>query len=90
MDPGRAPLRVFSVHPLYEIAQTTINLRSPCPISGFPAPISFEASAMPPKNGLWLNHLGHAKQARPEPRHPYQQRPINRRRGGACRKAMLS
>jgi hypothetical protein len=31
---------------------------------------------MPSKDGLWLNHLGHAKQLRPEPGHPYQQRPV--------------
>jgi hypothetical protein len=31
---------------------------------------------MPAKDGLRLNHLGHAEQARPEPGHPYQQRPI--------------
>jgi hypothetical protein len=28
---------------------------------------------MPPKDGLRLNHLGHAKQARPVPGHPHQQ-----------------
>jgi hypothetical protein len=31
---------------------------------------------MPPKDGLQLNHLGRAEQARPEPGHPYQQRPV--------------
>jgi hypothetical protein len=31
---------------------------------------------MPPKDGLRLNHLGRAEQARPEPGHPYQQRPV--------------
>ena len=46
------------------------------PLSGFPAPEGFEARAMPTKNGLRLNHLGHAEQARPEPDHPYQERPI--------------
>ena len=76
MDPGRAPLRVFLAHPLDEITQATIDLRAPCPLSGFPAPESFEARAMPPKDGLRLNHLGRAEQARPEPGHPYQQRPI--------------
>jgi hypothetical protein len=67
MDPGRTPLRGFLAHPLNEITQTTINLRAPCPLSGFPAPESFEARAMPPKDGLRLNHLGHAEQARPKP-----------------------
>jgi hypothetical protein len=51
---------------LNEIAQATIDLGPPCPLSGFPAPESFEARAMPPKDGLRLNHLGHAEQARPE------------------------
>jgi hypothetical protein len=40
-----------------------------------------------------LNDLGRAEQARPEPAHPYQQRPSlprSRRRGGARLKAMLS
>jgi len=73
MDSGRAPLRVLLAHPLNEIAQATIDLRSPCPISRFPAPESFETSAMPPQNGFRLNHLGRTKQARPEPCHPYQQ-----------------
>ena len=76
MDPGRAPLRVFLAHPLDEIAQATIDLWPPCPHSGFPAPESFEARAMPAKDGLRLNHLGRTEQARPEPGHPYQQRPV--------------
>src|SRR5260370_36505442 len=50
--------------------------RAPRPISGFPAPESFEARAMPSKDGLRLNHLGHAEQARPEPGHPNEQRPV--------------
>ena len=49
MDPGRAPQRVFLAHLLNEITQAMIDLRAPCPFSGFPAPESFEASAMPPK-----------------------------------------
>ena len=77
MDSGRAPLRVFLAHPLNEIAQATINFRPPCPLSGFPAPESFEAYAMPSQDRLRLNHLGRAKQARPEPCHPYQQCPVN-------------
>ena len=32
---------------------------------------------MPTKYGLRLNHLGPAKQARPNPSHPYEQCPIN-------------
>jgi hypothetical protein len=77
MDSGRAPLRVFLAHPLNEIAQATINFRPPCPLSGFPAPESFEAYAMPSQYCLRLNHLGRAKQARPEPCHPYQQCTVN-------------
>ena len=77
MDPGRAPLRVYLAHPLNEIAQATIDFRSPCPISQFSAPESFEASAMPPKDGLRLNHLGSIKQAGPEPCHPDKQCPVN-------------
>src|SRR5205807_5638243 len=42
MDPGRAPQRVFLAHPLNEITQATIDLRAPYPLSGFPAPESFE------------------------------------------------
>ena len=76
MDPGRDPLRIFLAHPLDEITQATIDLRAPCPLSGFPAPESFEAGAMPPKNRFRLNHLGRTEQARPEPGHPYQQRPV--------------
>jgi hypothetical protein len=76
MDPGRAPLLVFLAHPLNEIAQATIDLWPPCPLSGFPAPESFEARAMPAKDGLRLNHMGQAEQARPEPGHPYQQRTV--------------
>jgi hypothetical protein len=64
MDAGRAPLLVFLAHPLDEITQATIDLRPPCPLSGFPAPESFEARAMPPEDGLRLNHLGHPEQAR--------------------------
>ena len=76
MDSRRAPLRVFLAHPLDEITQATIDLWAPCPLPGFPAPESSEARAMPPKDGLRLNHLGRAEQAWPEPGHPYQQRPI--------------
>ena len=71
MDPGRAPLLVFLAHPSNEITQATIDLRAPCPLSGFPAPEGCEARAVPPKDGLRLNHLGRAEQARPEPGHPY-------------------
>ena len=76
MDPSRAPQRVFPAHPPDQITQTTIDLRPPYPISGFPAPESFEPGAMPPKDSLRLNHLGRAEQTRPDPRHPYEQCPV--------------
>lgn len=77
MDPRCAPQRVFLAHPSDEITQATIALRAPYPLSRFPAPERFEARAMPPKDSLRLNHLGHAEQARPNPCHPYQQCPVN-------------
>jgi hypothetical protein len=83
----------FLAHLSNEITQATIDLRAPCPLLGFPAPESFPARAMPPKDRLRLNDLGRTDQVRPEPDHPYQQRwslPRSRRRGGACLKAMLS
>src|SRR5258707_1603608 len=61
---------------LNEITQAMIDLRAPCTLAGFRSPESFDASAMPPKDRLRLNHLGHAKQARPEPGHPHQQSSI--------------
>ena len=76
MDPGRAPQRIFLAHPLDEITQATIDLRAPCPLAGFPAPESFPARAMPPKDGLRLNDLGRTEQARPKLGHPDQQRPV--------------
>jgi hypothetical protein len=47
--------------------------RPPCPMSGFPAPESFEPRAMPPKDGFRLHHLGQIKQIWPDPRDPHQQ-----------------
>ena len=61
MDPGRAPQPVFPAHPLDEITQAAIDLRAPRPISGFPPPEHFEASAMPTQNGFRLHHLGRTK-----------------------------
>ena len=93
MNSGCAPQRVFPAHPLDQITQAPIDLRTPCPLSGFPAPESFEALAMPPEDRLRLNHLSHTKQARPELGHPYgsaRSLPRSRRRGGACRNAILS
>ena len=76
MDPRRAPQRVFLAHPLDEITRATIDLRPPCPLAGFPAPEGFEPRTMPPKDRLRLNDRGHSEQARPEPGHPDQQRPV--------------
>ena len=45
-------------------------------MSGFPAPESFEPCAMPPQDRLRLHHLGQIKQIGPNPRDPYQQRPV--------------
>jgi hypothetical protein len=42
----------------------------------FPPPEQLEARAVPPKNSLWLNNLRRTEQARPEPGHQYQQRPV--------------
>ena len=53
------------------------RLRRPCPISGFPTPEHFEASAMPPQNGLRSHHLDRTNKAWPEPGHPYEQRAIS-------------
>jgi hypothetical protein len=69
MDPGRAPQPVFLAHPLDEIPQAY-------PISGFPTPGHFEASAMPTQDGLRLYHLDRINKARSEPGHPYEQRAI--------------
>ena len=76
MDPGCAPQWVFPAHSLDQITQATINLRPPCPMSGFPTPESFEARAMPPKDRLRLHHPGQIKQIGPDPCQPYQQRPV--------------
>ena len=46
-----------------------IDLRPPCPISGFPTPEDFEASAMPSQDGLRSHHLHRTNKARPEPGH---------------------
>ena len=76
MDPGCAPQWVFFAHPLDQIPQAAIDLWPPCPMSGFPAPESFEPGAMPPKDRLRLHHLGQIKQIGPDPRDPYQQHPV--------------
>jgi hypothetical protein len=77
MDPRRTPERILFAHPSDEIAQLTIDLWPPCPISGFPAPKRFEAEAMPSQDSFRLHDPGYVEQTGPNPRHPYQQRPIN-------------
>jgi len=73
MDPGCAPQRVFSAHPLDQIPQAAIDLWPPYPIAGPPTPEHFKASAMPSQDGLRLNNLGRTKKARPEPGHTDEQ-----------------
>ena len=53
-----------------------IDLWPPCPLSRFPAPERRETRTMPAKDGLRLNDLRRTEQARPEPGHPDQQRPV--------------
>jgi hypothetical protein len=55
------PTWVFNAHPLDQIPQAAIDLWPPCPISGFPTPERFKASAMPPQDGLRLNQLSYAQ-----------------------------
>jgi len=76
MDPGCAPKWVFSTHPPDQIAQATIDPWPPCPMTRFPTPKHFEASAMPTQDRLRLNHLHRTKKARPNPGHPCEQRAI--------------
>jgi hypothetical protein len=76
MDARCSPLRVFPAHPSDKVSQAPIDLWPPCPLSRFPAPECLEAHTVPPKDRLWLNDAGRAEQARPEPSHPDQQRPV--------------
>ena len=57
MDPGCAPQSVFPAHPSDQIPQAAIDLWPPYPISGFPTLEHFEASAMPPQDGLRLHRI---------------------------------
>src|SRR5262249_47879210 len=76
MDARRSPFWVFLAHPSDEIAQLSIDLWPPCPLSRFPAPERREARAVPAKDSLRLNDMRRTEQARPEPGHPDQQGPI--------------
>ena len=60
MDSRRTPQRIGRLYP----------------ISGFPTPETFEAGAVPSQDGLRLHHLGQIEQIGPNPRDPYQQRPV--------------
>src|SRR5450759_5548470 len=85
---GVRPIERFPAHPPDQITQAAINLRSPCPISGFPTSEDFEASAMPTQNGLRLHHLGRTNKARPDPGHRYEQGAISAaqsKKGGRAR-----
>jgi hypothetical protein len=73
MDSRCAPQWVFPAHPLDKIPQAAIDLWPPYPVSGLTTPEHFEASAMPPQDGLRLNYLSHGQQARPEPGHGDEQ-----------------
>ena len=76
MDPGCSPLWVLPAHPSDKVTQAPIDLWPPRSLSGFPPKERFEARAMPAEDGLRLNDLCRTEQARPEPGHPYQQRPV--------------
>ena len=67
--------------------QAPIDLRPPCPLSRFPAPERLEARAVPAKDGLRLDDLCRTEQARPEPGHPYQQRPVTAAQSRTRRRA---
>jgi hypothetical protein len=75
MDPGRSPQQVFLAHPSDEIAYLMIDLRPPCPISGFPTPEDFETSPMPPQDSFRPSYLGQIAQIGLNPGDPHQQRP---------------
>ena len=67
---GRGSLPRPSEYGLWVILTHPLKRGSSCPStrrfrSCRPRPI-FEARVMPPKNGLGLNHLGHAEQIQPE------------------------
>jgi hypothetical protein len=90
MDPGCSPLWVFPAHPSDKVTQAPIDLWPPCPLSRFPAPEGFEARAVPAKDSVRLNDLHRTEQARPEPGHPYQQRPVTAAQSKTRRRAPQS
>src|SRR5262245_59791354 len=72
VDAWGALQRVLFAHLLDKIAYFAIDFRPTCPMSGFPAPESFKACAMPAQDRLRLHHPGQVKQIRPNARDPYQ------------------
>src|SRR5262245_3482678 len=76
MDARSAPQWVLLAHLSDEFAQLKANSRPPWLSTRFPTPIGSKPCSMPPQNRVRLNDAGQNQQAWPEPRHPYQQRPV--------------
>ena len=76
MDSRRTPQRVFLAHPLDQITQAVMDYRPALPYFGISNAKTFEAGAVPSQDGLRLHHLGQIEQIGPNPRDPYQQRPV--------------
>jgi hypothetical protein len=72
MDPGCSPLRVLAARPSDQVTRAPIDPGPLCPLPRFPAPERREARAVPPQNGIGLNHLSCTEQAWPKPGHPDQ------------------
>ncbi len=92
MSSRGAPQWVLPTHSLHQVTQTTIDLWPPCPVSEFPTPENFQASAMPSQmvSGLTTRAMpsrpgrslvSYMSSARSLPR--------SRKRDGARRKATL-
>ena len=93
MDARGSPLRVLPAHPLNEFTQAPIDLRPPCPVSGFPSPIPAKARTVPSQNGLRLHDPHRAEQLGPRRviHNSNAQSLLRRRnRGGARLRAMPS
>ena len=93
MSSRGAPQCVLPTFSLHQVTQTTIYLWPPCPVSGFPTPENFQASAMPSQmfSGITTRAMpsrpgqslvSHISSVRSLPR--------SRKREGARRKATLS
>src|SRR5262249_33818432 len=70
MNSRCSPPRVFPAHPSNEIAQLSIDLWPPCPLTRFPTPERRKTRTMPAKDSLRLNDVRRTEQARPEPGQP--------------------